>query len=38
MEAMAAAGIAVVKSPADIGGTMKRLLEERGLLAEAMGA
>jgi succinyl-CoA synthetase alpha subunit len=37
MEAMEAAGIAVVQSPADIGGTMKRLLEERGLLAEAMG-
>ena len=37
MEAMTAAGIAVVKSPGDIGGTMKRLLDERGLLAEAMG-
>jgi hypothetical protein len=37
MEAMAAAGVAVVKSPGDIGGTMKRLLEERGLLQEAMG-
>lgn len=37
MEAMDAAGVAVVESPADIGGTMKRLLQERGLLAEAMG-
>jgi len=36
MEAMEAAGIAVVQSPSDIGITMKGLLEQRGLLAQAM--
>ena len=36
MEAMRAAGIAVVESPSKIGSTMKRKLEERGLLAQAM--
>jgi succinyl-CoA synthetase alpha subunit len=36
MEAMTAAGIAVVKSPSEIGRTMKKMLEERGLLALAM--
>lgn len=35
MEAMAAAGISVVESPADMGITMQRLLESRGLLEEA---
>jgi len=35
MEAMAAAGIAVVESPADMGITMQRLLESRGLLEVA---
>lgn len=35
MEAMAAAGIAVVDSPSDIGVTMQRLLSERGLLETA---
>ncbi|MCP4872294.1 MAG: succinate--CoA ligase subunit alpha [Proteobacteria bacterium] len=36
MEAMEAAGIAVVRSPSDMGITMKGLLEQRGLLAQAM--
>ncbi len=36
MEAMEAAGIAVVESPSDIGITMKSLLERRGLLEQAM--
>ncbi len=35
MEAMAAAGIAVVESPADMGITMQKLLESRGLLEAA---
>ena len=35
MDAMEAAGIAVVESPSDMGITMKRLLLERGLLDEA---
>jgi succinyl-CoA synthetase alpha subunit len=34
--AMEAAGIAVVRSPSDIGITMKKLLGERGLLEQAM--
>ena len=32
MDAMSDAGIAVVKSPSDMGITMQRLLKERGLL------
>jgi len=36
MEAMTAAGIAVVESPSEIGTTMKRLLTERGLLEAAL--
>jgi succinyl-CoA synthetase alpha subunit len=36
MDAMEAAGIVVVRSPSDIGITMKGLLEERGLLERAM--
>ena len=36
MEAMSAAGIAVVKSPSDMGITMKNLLAERGLLEAAL--
>jgi succinyl-CoA synthetase alpha subunit len=35
MEAMAAAGIAVVESPADMGVTMQKLLDSRGLLEVA---
>ncbi len=35
MDAMEAAGIAVVRSPSDMGITMQRLLAEQGLLAEA---
>jgi succinyl-CoA synthetase alpha subunit len=38
MEAMAAAGIAVVESPSDIGITMQRLLIEQGLLEVAKTA
>ena len=36
MEAMSAAGIAVVNSPSDMGITMKNLLAERGLLEAAL--
>ena len=36
MEAMEAAGIAVVRSPSDMGITMKRLLTERGMLGAAL--
>ena len=36
MDAMEKAGIAVVRSPADMGCTMQRLLEERGMLSEAL--
>ncbi len=36
MDAMEKAGIAVVHSPADMGVTMQRLLEERGMLSEAL--
>ena len=36
MAAMEAAGIAVVKSPSDMGETMKRLLSEKGLLEQAL--
>ncbi len=36
MKAMAAAGIAVVESPSDMGITMKKLLAERGLLEAAL--
>ena len=36
MAAMEAAGIAVVKSPSDMGETMKRLLTEKGLLEQAL--
>ena len=38
MEAMRAAGIAVVDSPSAIGATMERLLTERGLIEEARPA
>jgi succinyl-CoA synthetase alpha subunit len=38
MEAMTAAGIAVVESPSDIGITMQRLLSEKGLLEAAKTA
>ncbi len=37
MDAMRAAGIAVVQSPSEIGITMKRMLAERGLLEQALG-
>ena len=36
MDAMRTAGVAVVESPSEIGTTMKRMLEDRGLLAQAM--
>jgi succinyl-CoA synthetase alpha subunit len=36
MAAMAEAGVAVCETPADMGTTMKRLLEERGLLSAAL--
>jgi succinyl-CoA synthetase alpha subunit len=36
--AMEKAGVAVVRSPSEIGATMMRLLQERGLLGEATAA